>query len=397
MRILVFANTFTVLSGGDNIFVELSRRWLNAGEKVTIVTNEKGRAFCLSRNIGANNIKVWRTSGGDACGIYVSSFWKTLLSVLGSAFLKIPECDLIFSSSDFLPDVLAGLIAHRRFPKSKWFAACYYLVPPPAVGQYREVHFRQLLYYVSQRISLLLIGKFCHGLLVASEYDKNFLCHNMNFSSGRTICIRGGVDTKMIDRVPERKKKFDAVFMGRFHPQKCVEELILVWERVLRAAPGRKLALIGGGYLEKELRRLVKERKLENAVIFFGMIDGERKYEVLKEAKIFVSTSRFDSGNLSLDEALACGVPGVIYDLPRLDYPRGVVKITTGNSEAFVNSIVSLWEDHDYYDSLRGQAVTFASGLDWDITADKTLNFMKSFHRNKGRKTQILKTGQLSG
>ncbi len=376
MRIVVFANAFTSLSGGDKIFVEYSRYWLQLGIDVEIVTNEKGRNFCLQHGIPKRDIRVWNSSFMDRMGVYISSLYKVARVSIGGVFFRSRGCDIFFSASDFWPDVFPALLAKVRASKTKWLAACYLLAPFPDGKGYGEKHVRAYIFYYTQKVSLWLIRLFANAVITHSHIAREFYT-GKQLSPGTAFAVQGGVDVKSSNSVPKQKTIYHAIFVGRFHPQKCVDELIDTWKMVLQSAPECKLALIGGGPLEKRLREKVVYDDIEHAVSFLGIVDGTPKIRVLKSSRIFVSASRFDSGNIALVEALACGIPGVIYDLPGLCYYRGVIKIPCGDTEAFARAVLDLLGNEEMYQRLSNEAEIFATPMDWRVRARAALEFIE--------------------
>jgi glycosyltransferase involved in cell wall biosynthesis len=382
MRIAIFANAFTSLSGGDKIFVEYAKRWLHSGETVVIITNEKGRIFCLEHGLNENNIEVWKSSFMDKLDIYISGIYKTIISIVKCLSFCSREYDIVFSSSDFLPDIFSALIAKAKKRKIKWLAACYLLTPCPFSNRYSGYRLRALIFYYEQRIALLLIKNFANAVFTASEKDRNHFYNKRKLFSETVIAIRGGVDFKLIHNIDGQEIIYDAIFVGRFHPQKCVDELIKIWKSVSLFMPGKKLALIGNGRLESMLKKKVTNNEISDSVVFLGKVDDVEKIKLLKSSRIFISASRFDSGNIALDEALACGLPGIIYDLPQLFYPKGVIKVFLGDKEEFVKAIlILLGNDKEYYRFMSREGISFASTLDWDIKAMQALKFIKSICR----------------
>ncbi len=74
----------------------------------------------------------------------------------------------------------------------------------------------------------------------------------------KIVVIYGGVDIGHSEEylasgngIPIEKRKYDACFVGRFHPQKGVLELIDIWKMVCKDNSYAKLAMIGIGPLEK--------------------------------------------------------------------------------------------------------------------------------------------------
>lgn len=380
MNVTVFANAYHTLSGGDRIFAECSRRWLDRGDDVTVVTNEKGAAFCLESNIPTDRIRTWPASASDRFGVLASSAYKSVASVVQALRSKPDGTEVLFSSSYFLPDTLPALIVRRRSPGSRWIVGFYLLVDPPWRGGFSGNFLSGLLLWVTQAVALGFVRRFADGVLTASPVDRTWFVRR-GFAPERVLAIRGGVDVASFDRVPNQPVRFDAVFVGRFHPQKCLPDLLRIWRDVVRADQQRRLALIGGGSLEPSLRRLAADLGIADSVTFLGILDGDAKARVLKASRLFVSASRFDSGNIALDEALACRVPGVIYDLPRLEYPFGVVKVPVGDAVAFTTTVQRLLQDDGKRAELSAAGRRFAETLDWSHASGRLAEFIRAISR----------------
>ncbi len=254
----------------------------------------------------------------------------------------------------------------------------YRLSPSPWGKIYSGKLLRGIVVCFAQRLSLWLIRRFADAVFTASETDRDKFYNERQLCPRTVIAIRGGADVKAANSVPAQEVTYDAIFVGRLHPQKCVDELIDIWKMLLQNGPQRKLALVGTGPLENKLRKKVANESIEHAITFLGIVDGTAKLRLLKSSRVFVSASRFDSGNIALDEALACGVPGVIYDLPQLYYPKGVIKVPCGEVEAFVKAVLRLLGNEEVYRRLSKEAVPFANDLAWDVKAPRALEFIKS-------------------
>ena len=100
-----------------------------------------------------------------------------------------------------------------------------------------------------------------------------------------------------------------AVFLGRLHPVKGLEELIPAFAD--RAFAGARLALVGPGEraYEAKLRRLAARCGVADAVVFCGMRHGADRAGALAAADLFVLPSYQENFGVAAAEALACGVP----------------------------------------------------------------------------------------
>jgi len=80
--------------------------------------------------------------------------------------------------------------------------------------------------------------------------------------------------------------------------------------------PELRLVMLGNGSLASELRRIFVKGGVEERVIFPGhvsYVDLPRYYLM---ADLYVSASHSDGSSISLLEAMACGVPALVSDIP---------------------------------------------------------------------------------
>lgn len=93
------------------------------------------------------------------------------------------------------------------------------------------------------------------------------------------------------------------LYVGRLAPEKQVDQLRTVLERV----PGTRLAIVGTGALEADLKR----HFAGFPAVFMGELNGDALSRAYASADMFVFPSAFESFGLVLLEALASGLPVV--------------------------------------------------------------------------------------
>lgn len=381
MKILIIANAFfsdKTISGGDFIFANYAKQWERYGNSCKICTNEHGREFCLQEGIKKSNIILFKSCRLDFLGVFIGNIVRTFSSLFSSIKFNFSGYDLIFSASDFLPDVIPAVIAKIKNKKIKWLTGFYFFAPNPFIKKYSGTRLRVITFYLGQKISLFFISRLVDSIFTASGKDRERFIFKRQIKESKVLAIRGGVDTSLISHAHQNCKIYDAVFVGRLHPQKCVDELVLIWNQVCSKQNNLKLIIIGSGPQEHKLKNLVEKLNLNKNIIFFGIKTGIEKFKIIKSAKVFISASHFDSGNMALDESMACGLPGIIYDLPLVHYPQGVVKVPIGDKNAFADEIIKLLNNIELYNKLSREALDFAKNLDWKLMAKRSLDFINS-------------------
>lgn len=386
------------LSGGDRIFIELARRWARA-HRVTIYVWEEGYEMCQRNNLTGVNYVLWPAARWKKFGFPVLFLARTIIGCLyarRSARAQSPEprassANIVYSASDFWPDSLPALVMKRRLKNSFLIGTLYLSAPSPfsTDSPYKGlIRLKGLIYFLFQRPIYWAFNKWSDMIFVTSEPDaKRFI--NRRRSADRVIAVRGGVDMKKVKsqklKVKDVGKRYDAVFQGRFHPQKGVLELIDIWKMVVKEKPGAKLAMIGDGPLFESVKLKIKNEKLEKNVKLLGFVfDGPDKYRIFQQSKIVVHPAIYDSGGMAACEAMAAGLPGVSFDLEALKtyYPKGMLKTPCFDFKAFADNVLKLLDDSSLYEETKRDALAWAKEWDWDKRALEITRQIETVIRN---------------
>ena len=273
---------------------------------------------------------------------------------------------VVYSSSDFWPDSIPAWFLKMRFKRAKWIASFYLFAPNPLSKESpynKKSSLRGLVYYLSQSPVYYLAKKYADMVWVTNELDRWRFIDVKRLTPDRVVAVQGGVDTRTLILIPEpAEKRFDAVFIGRFHPQKGVLELVDIWRFVCARRKSAMLAVIGVGDLERELRKKISDYGLENNVALFGFKDGVEKLRIFKNSRVVVHPAIYDSGGMAACEAMACGLPGVSFDLPALKsyYPKGMLKTPCFDLRVFAENILKLFNNEVLYKKTSEDALVWA-------------------------------------
>ncbi len=372
----------TGMSGGDRIWIELVRAWqeqmrlvvFGCEESLTILKERVPQA-------AVETVLTDRTAPSSATTVFNLFRHVIRRTILGIRAVTrhadiFAAGDFIYSTSDFYPDSLPAWYAKTRNPRIRWIAGYYLFAPFPLsrFSPYRgRAWLRGLLYWSMQRLSYALVRRYADYVCVTSAPDVERFVTRFRDRS-RVIVVQGGVDIVESERYldsgaakPVAARTYDACFVGRFHYQKGVVELVEIWRRVVDHMPRARLAMIGIGSLEADVRARISALGLTDHVDLLGYRDGPDKHAVFKESRIVVHPATYDSGGMAAAEAMAWGLPGVAFDLPALEtyYPRGMLKARRGDLDDFAGQILQLLRDGDLYDRLARQARELIVGT-WD-------------------------------
>lgn len=154
------------------------------------------------------------------------------------------------------------------------------------------------------------IEGYVHKVLKSYEYIDYYITPS-NFY--REMLIKSGIDKDKIEHIPNFIDSRDYVpnyefedyfiYVGRLSEEKGVETLIKAMEHVNES----KLKIVGTGPMEKKLKDLVVERKIEN-VEFLGFKSGMELKNIVSKSKFMVIPSEwYENGPMSVLEAMAMG------------------------------------------------------------------------------------------
>jgi len=171
------------------------------------------------------------------------------------------------------------------------------------------------------------------------------------------------------------------IFTTAQHVARKRLETLVRATRVLRERNFRRfLAVIGGtGPLTGYLKKLTVDLGVQGVVKFTGWIPDKELPLYYRAADVFVVTSEYEAGPLTMLEAGIRGIPLVVADVPSgfMAIARNNVdclKFKLGDAVDLAEKLVALGSDYGLWAELSRRARTFASAFRWDSIADKTVS-----------------------
>ena len=377
------------LGGDTRILLELVRRWAALGEvDATIVTSATRKETCVgyrlpesvTYEICPETPGVWSLAGHLRAAIR--------LARLAEQLDPGPDrpATVVYSASDFLTDVLPAARLKRRFPNITWLASRFLFVPSPFKGWRRSYEHGigvpdpfLAVAAAYQRFAFSVIRRRADLFFITNETDRVHFTRR-GVEPARVLPVYGGVDFDEIASTAPQPLRYDGCFVGRISPQKGVLDLVDIWARVRARKPDARLALIGSGNVrfERELRDAVAARGLGDAIDLLGFLDGPEKHRVYKSSRVFLHTSVHDNYGMAACEAMAAGVPAVLYDLPplRIAYPQGCLRAPRTDRQGFADAVLRLLDEGATWERLSQEATAWARTQDWNLKATQVLDFL---------------------
>lgn len=102
--------------------------------------------------------------------------------------------------------------------------------------------------------------------------------------------------------------------LGRVSEEKSIQTIIRQMPELLLEEPASKLLIVGDGPYKQKLKKLVAKMNLMEHVIFTGQVAFEDVSYYYSLADVFISASKTETQGLTIMEAMATGIPVIVYD-----------------------------------------------------------------------------------
>lgn len=147
-----------------------------------------------------------------------------------------------------------------------------------------------------------------HIFWVSDSAFKGYYFHKL-FSKKSSV-IYNVIDCKALYEKMELDKNkydYDVIYLGRLTYPKNPERMINVLSIVKKYKNDVKIAIVGTGELEDNVKKLSNELNLDKNIDFFGFQNNPLK--ILWDSKVMIMTSRWEGTPMCALEAIALNVP----------------------------------------------------------------------------------------
>ncbi len=163
--------------------------------------------------------------------------------------------------------------------------------------------------------------------------------------------------------------------------RKRLETLVEAVGKMNLASSRVKVVIAGDGPQRRALIGLAHSLRLEDRIDFPGWISDDRLSLCFEAADIFVLTSEYEAGPLTLLEAMSYGdavISSRIDGFPRLlrEETQGIL-FKVGDSDELASKLKDLVQDPPRFGRLSAAGVEFVRQFDWDEVARETREVYK--------------------
>lgn len=375
MRIAI--NALSAVAGGgvtylNQLFKHLSV--IDRENEYLVITTKKGKKVLYAdyKNFCVLSFKI------PSLSIVTRLLWEQLYLWY---ILKKYKADVLYSPANI------GLI-FQSFPT-------IVMIQTVAPFDYEMIK-KQNIYYRLKfnllRILTSLSIKKARNVIFISNKAKKELSSYYKLHDSKTFLIYHGKSELFkpdldSSRLMEIKQKYGldefVLYVSNIYKYKNFFELIHAFSLIKEQVnPGLKLALVGNSFDDqytKSLKALVKEKEMEDRVIFFGHVPYEELPYFYILCQLFVYPSTCENCPNILIEAMACGATVLasnVEPMPEICQDAAIY-FNPFDPQDIAEKIQTVLKNNNLLQSLRLRSLKRANYFSWEETAKKTLHVLE--------------------
>ena len=340
---------------------EQARRWIAAGNRVTVVCCSYPGAAREERD-GA--LTIHRVGGRST--VFPRAIWRQWRGLVSDA------------------DVVLEVVNGVTFLTPLWLRT-------PRLVLVHHIHRRHYVAEMGRRrgriaallletLPLRLLYRDARFLTVSESAAAEIAEHGVPAESIEVV--RNGVDVGDSRGLGAKAVEPTLLYLGRLKRYKRIELVLDALERV----PQARLEIAGDGEHRPELEREIERRGLGARVRLHGHVDEARKRELLGSAWVNVTASSNEGWCLTVMEAAAFGTPSVA--IAEGGLRESIVHERTGllatDAAELGDALARILADRELRERLGHAALARAAEFSWDATAGASLAALEA-ERATGR------------
>jgi len=170
----------------------------------------------------------------------------------------------------------------------------------------------------------------------------------------------------------------EVVCTSRLIKQKNIASLLKAWKSATVESKNIRLRIVGDGPERKSLEKLADILSISESVTFEGHITEERKWALMHQASAFAFPSLQEGFGIVLLEAMAAGLPVVVYDLPVFreflkDGEHGYV-VPLNDHAQMADRLLGLLQNDSLRHEISERNVQYARQFTWERVTDQEEN-----------------------
>jgi glycosyltransferase involved in cell wall biosynthesis len=214
-------------------------------------------------------------------------------------------------------------------------------------------------------------------VITISEFSRREIVEHLGVPAGRVRVIPPGIPDRRIPEAASREREPRVLFVGSIFNRRHVVDLVHAFAAVARRHPDSSLDLAGDNrsFPREDVGGAIAAEEAGGRIRWHRYVSDAQLGELYRRARAFAFLSEYEGLGLTPLEALAAGVPPVLFDTPVAHESCGAAAlyIEQGRSKAITRAIEQLLFDDPTRERLLSAAPDVLARYSWPVAARETL------------------------
>lgn len=222
-------------------------------------------------------------------------------------------------------------------------------------------------------------------IITVSAFSRREIVEHLGQPEDRIVVIPQGIDLPKVTG-SRRDATPRVLYVGSVFNRRHVPRLIHAVATLARTRPDTSLDIVGDNrtFPHEDLERTISTLGLEGRVRWHRYLTDDQLLELYSRARAFAFLSEYEGLGMTPLEALAAGVPPVVYDtaVARESYGDAALYVPVGDSPGVVRALERALYDEPTRAAILAAAPASLAKYDWPRAARQTLAVIESAARS---------------
>ena len=217
-----------------------------------------------------------------------------------------------------------------------------------------------------------------------AEEMKKVVSNAYDINSEKGDVVPVGVDVAYVDKLCNEsavsredfginKEDIVLITVNRLAADKGIDKIILSLEQIAKEKKNIKLVIVGSGYQEEELYKLIEEKNLGEYIKHFKNVPEKELYQYYKLSDIYISAFSYPGSSVSTLEAMAAGLPVITTAQPWLVTDKNGILLENNQSETIAGAVLNMI-NKGCLKQMGESSKELVQLFDWEKIAEKAVS-----------------------
>jgi glycosyltransferase involved in cell wall biosynthesis len=222
------------------------------------------------------------------------------------------------------------------------------------------------------------------SIITPSEFSRGEVISHLHVPEDRVHVIAPGIDRPAVN--PSAYGEARVLYVGSIFNRRHLPDLIRAIATLRRSRPDLSLDIVGDDrtFPREDLEATITALGLDGHVRWHRYVAADRLIELFNRARAFAFLSEYEGLGMTPLEALAAGVPTVVYDTAaaRESYADAALYVPVGDHPGIVRALESVLFDEQTRAAILAAAPATLAKYDWPRAARETLIVIENAARS---------------